>query len=121
MSFIIENDGLVYAPGWFLSTEEGVERKTRQIAQDHASVQTAADGSLYVPMGAIYPSNDSSAEGIVYENVDVTTGDMPGSVVTKGTIYSDRLYEEIGTEAQSALEALGFTFVDTAPEVTRPY
>lgn len=121
MSFIIENDGLVYAPGWFLATEEGVERKTRQIAQDHANVQTTDDGRKYVPMGSIYPSNDSNAEGIVYEDTDVTSGDMPGSVVVKGTIYTDRLPVELATEAQSALEGLGFIFVDKAPEVTRPY
>lgn len=121
MSFIIENDGLVYAPGWFLATEEGVERKTRQIAQNHANVQTTADGRQYVPMGSIYPSNDSSAEGIIYEDVDVTSGDMPGSVVVKGTIYADRLPVEIDTTAQSVLESLGFTFVDKTPDVERPY
>ena len=121
MSFITDTDGLVFAPGCFLATEVGVERKTGEIAQDHANVQTTEDGRKYVPMGAIYPSNDSSAEGIIYEDVDVTSGNMPGSVVTKGTVYSDRLFEELDSEAQSALEALGFTFVDTAPEVTRPY
>lgn len=119
MSFIIDSDGLSFAPGWFLATEAGVERKTGQIAQDHANVQTTTDGRLYVPMGAIYPSNDSAAEGIVYEDVDVTSGDMPGSVVTKGTVYTDRLFETATAEAIAALS--GITFVDTAPEVTRPY
>ena len=119
MSFIIDSDGLVFAPGWFLATEAGVERKTGQIAQDHASVQTTSSGRSYVPMGAIYPSNDASAEGIVYEDVDVTTGDMPGSVVIKGTVYTDRLFDDISTEAKAALT--GITFVDSAPEVTRPY
>lgn len=121
MSFIIENEGLVFAPGWFLATEVGVERKTRQVAQGHANVQTTTDGRLYVPMGSIYPSNDSSAEGIIYEDVDVTSGDMPGSVVTKGAVYADRLPVTIDSAAQTALEALGITFVDSAPEVTRPF
>ena len=119
MSFIIDNEGLVFAPGWFLATEAGVERKTGQVAQDHASVQTTDDGRMYVPMGAIYPSNDASAEGIVYEDVDVTSGDMPGSIVTKGTVYTDRLYEEASAEAIAALT--GITFVDEAPEVARPF
>ena len=42
-------------------------------------------------MGTIYPSNDTNAEGIVYEDIDVTTGDMPASVVLNGIVYEDRL------------------------------
>ena len=91
MSFINLNDqGNVYAPGYFLAHEECV-RETREIAQDSALVQTAADGAKYVPMGTAYPTNDGNAIGIVYEDVDVTTGNMPGSVVTKGVVIEDRL------------------------------
>lgn len=121
MSFINEKDGKCYAPGWFLASETGVERKTREIAQDHENVQTDDDGYKYVPGGSIYPSNDSEAEGIIYENVNVSTGNMPGSVVVQGTVYADRLAEEISDEAQEALGDLGFTFVDETPEATRPY
>ena len=91
MSFINLNDqGNVYAPGYFLAHEECV-RETREIAQDSALVQTAADGAKYVPMGTAYPTNDGNAIGIVYEDVDVTTGNMPGSVVTNGVVIEDRL------------------------------
>lgn len=121
MAFIIESKGAAYAPGWFLATEEGVERKTRQIAQDHENVQTTDDGGKYVPGGSVYPSNDGEAEGIVYENVDVTSGDMPGSVVVRGTVYADRLTQTIAEEAQAALEEAGFVFVDETPETTRPF
>lgn len=90
MSFTMDNtNSRVYAPGWFLAENESCERKTRQIAQ--ASATTAPNGTKFVPMGTIYPSNDAYATGIVYEDVDVTSGDMPGSVVTKGVIYEDRL------------------------------
>ena len=95
MSFIGNiKEGQTYAPGWFLAHEE-CERKTRQIAQEGAT--TATDGSKYVKMGTVYPSNDAQAEGIVYEDVDVTTGDMPGSVVLKGVVYEDRLPEAVDT------------------------
>lgn len=88
MSFIGNvEQGKTYAPGWFLAHEE-CERKTREIAQAGA---TTVDGKKYVKMGTAYPSNDSNAEGIVYEDVDVTTGNMPGSVVLKGIVYEDRL------------------------------
>lgn len=118
MSFIGGGSGQVYAPGWFLAHEE-CERKTRTIAQTGATA--AADGSKYVKMGTFYPENASgTVEGIVYEDVDVTTGDMPGSVVLKGTVYLDRLPVAPASGVQAALEAKGFTFIATSPAVTRP-
>lgn len=89
MSFNQNNEtSKVYAPGYFLAHEECV-RETKEIAQ--SAGKTEANGTKYVPMGSAYPSNTSSAIGIVYEDVDVTTGNMPGSVVTKGIVYEDRL------------------------------
>ena len=90
MSFIESNpQGQVYAPGWFLAHEE-CERKTREFAQDSALVKTVNNGK-YVPMGTAYPTNDGNAVGITYEDVDVTSGNMPGSVVTKGVVFENRL------------------------------
>lgn len=91
MSFIgAVKEGNVYAPGYFLAHEECV-RETRQFAQNSALVQTTDEGGQYVPMGTAYPTNDGNAIGITYEDVDVTTGNMPGSVVTKGIVNEDRL------------------------------
>lgn len=117
MSFISEkHNSQVYAPGWFLAHEE-CERKTKEISQTGAT--TAADGTKYVKMGTVYPSNDANAIGIVYEDVDVTNGNMPGSVVLKGTVYENRLPVTIANAAKTALEGKGFTFV-TEAAVTRP-
>ena len=117
MSFTMNNmDSKVYAPGYFLAHEECV-RETREIVQEGA--ETATNGGKYVPMGTIYPSNDGGAIGIVYEDVDVTTGNMPGSVVTKGVVYEDRLPVQLDVSAKTALEGLGFKFL-TSPEVIRP-
>jgi hypothetical protein len=127
MSFISSvEQGLVYAPGYFLAHEE-CERKTKQIAQSGA---TNVNGRKYVPMGTLYTeTHEEEVEGVdttvtdyvgfIYEDVDVTTGDMPGSVVLKGVVYEDRLPAELTSEAKTALEARGFTFV-TEPAVTRP-
>lgn len=91
MSFNQDNTtSKIYAPGYFLAHEECV-RETRQIAQNSALVVTSEDGAKHVPMGTAYPTNDGNAIGIVYEDVDVTTGDMPGSIVTKGVVIEDRL------------------------------
>lgn len=106
MSFIgAEKQGQTYAPGWFLVTDEDCVRKTRQIAQSGA--KTTAEGGKYVKMGTIYPANDATAEGIVYEDVDVTTGDMPGSVVLKGVVYEDRLPEAVDTYSSATVPTGG--------------
>lgn len=118
MSFIGKvSKGVTYAPGWFLADNEDVTRQTREIKQSGA--KTADNGGKYVPMGTVYPSNDSSAEGIVYEDVDVTTGNMPGSVVTSGKVYKNRLPVSLESDAQTALEAKGFVFFEESI-VTRP-
>lgn len=174
MSFFSDvRKGTTYAPGYFLAhNDEGVTRETREVAQDSALVVTSFDGAKHVPMGTAYPTNDGNAIGILYEDVDVTCGNMPGSVVTgNAEVYEDRLaitnvaydaVSPVGTEnpseqgwfekdasnnyfptsdttvnvsktyyaqtitrlasaAKTALQALGFKFIATAPAVTRPY
>ena len=94
MSFIGKGTkGTSYNPGYFLAySDTEVTRETRQIAQNSALVITANDGTKYVPMGTAYPTNDGNAIGILYEDVDVSTGDMPGSVVTGNAIvWEDKL------------------------------
>ena len=119
MSFIERNatTGKTYAPGWFLASED-CKRETRQIAQSGA---TSANGGKYQKMGSFYPANNSSTvEGILYEDVDVTSGDMPGSVVTEGIVYLDRLPASPASGVKAALEGKGFKFIDHAPEAIRP-
>ena len=118
MSFINSpaRTGRVFAPGWFMADNEDCSRETREISAE--GVTADENGGKHVPMGTIYPANDGTAVGILYEDVDVTFGNMPGSVVTRGAVYKDRLPEE---PAAAAIEALGgITFIDEAPTVTRP-
>lgn len=126
MSFIGLNSvtGKVYAPGYFLADPEHCTRETRTIKADDESVKTADNGGKYVPMGATYKvttgSGDSAGSavvGVVYEDVDVTNGDMPGSVVTSGTIYKTRL---VTPDDAAALKAIGFNVIESEPEVVRP-
>lgn len=117
MSFIQRNEvvGKVYAPGYFLAHEE-CERKTYTAL---ASAGTTAGFGKYIPMGTPYPSNDNKCIGLLYEDVDVTTGDMPCSVVLSGVVYEDRLPVELDSDAKTALIAKGFKFVEDS-SVTRP-
>ena len=117
MSFIYgEKKGEVYAPGYFLAHEECV-RKTQTISA--TGVTADAYGHKHVKAGTIWPSNDANAVGIVYEDVDVTAGDMPGSVVMSGVVYTGRLPVAPASAAKTALEGKGFAFL-TEPTVTRP-
>lgn len=116
MSFNGNKTGRGYAPGYILA-EALCSRETAQIAADHAQVVTLPDGSKIVPMGAVIPANDATAKGILYEDVEVTNGDAPGSIVTKGVIYSDRLPAEVEDAAKTALTGITFK---TVPTVTRP-
>ena len=116
MSFIgAKKEGKKWEAGWFLAHEE-CERKTREIPQ---SLATTVDGKKYVKAGTPFPSNDGSCEGFVYEDVDVTIGNMPGSVVLSGTVIKDRLPVELAGSAESAL-AGKFRFEATSPAITRP-
>lgn len=117
MSFIQSKNNAGYAPGYFLASAE-CERQTIQVAQNHAAVVTTADGGKYVPAGAVIPANGGSAKGILYEDVDVTTGAMPGSIVTKGTIYEDRLPASLASAAKTAMP--GITVIASTPAADRP-
>ena len=113
--FISDNSSKTYLPGYFLDREE-CTRKTREIPQ---SLATTVNGKKYVKMGTPFPANNSNCIGIVYEDVDVTSGNMPGSVVLKGDVIESRLPVELDSNAKTALIALGFKFV-TEPSVVRP-
>lgn len=92
MSFIKRNatTGKVYAPGYFLADNEDCVMLTKEFAKNSA-LAVEENGGKYVPMGTAYPSNDGNAVGIAYEDVDVSEGNMPGSVIMRGTVYENRL------------------------------
>lgn len=120
MSFINSATGHEFKAGHFLAYgDENCVRQTKTIPANHAQVKTNADGTKYVPAGAIFPANDATAIGIVYEDVDVTSGAMPGSVVTKGVVYADKLPAAPAAAATSALTDI--KFIASTPAITRPY
>lgn len=125
MSFVV-NDPLNknYQPGHFLASGD-CRRKTIQVPANHSQVVTKADGSKYVPAGALLSVTTGSGGsavttylGLLYEDVDVSTGNMPGSCVYEGIVYEDRLPASVSADAKTALT--GITFIATTPAVTRP-
>lgn len=91
MSFIRKSHGAGCNPGYFLVDDDDCVLETREFAKNSALVKTTEGGGKYVPGGTAYPTNDGNAIGIAYEDVEVTDGNMPGSVVTKGVVYEGRL------------------------------
>ena len=117
MSFNQNKNGLGYAPGYFLASAD-CDRETVEVSASHAQVVTNADGTKYVPAGAVIPSNDGNAKGILFEDVEVTTGNMPGSLVTRGIVYEDRLPAAIESTAEAVLP--GIRVIAASPSVVRP-
>ena len=115
-------DGPAKGYGWnaghFLVNDETCIRQTMTIAANHAQVVTRDNGRKVVPAGAVIPANGATAKGILFEDIDVTEGAKPGSVVIAGTIYGNRLPAALADAAATALK--GITVL-TEPTITRPY
>lgn len=118
MSFTASSNGVGFTAGRFLADDELCVRLTKTIAADHAQAITRADGTKYVPAGAIIPANGATAEGILYEDIDVTKGAAPGSVVVEGTVYLDQLPAAPVSAATSAMTKI--RTIATKPTITRP-
>ena len=118
-------DGPAKGYGWnaghFLVNDETCIRQTMTIAPNHAQAVTRENGRKVVPAGAVIPANDEYAQGILFEDVDVTEGAKPGSVVIAGTIYGTRLPAALAEAAAKALTGTGITVVPREPPTTRPY
>lgn len=113
MSFIRDVEkGPGFEAGYFMESEVGRVLKTREIKQAGA---TTIGTEKYVLAGTLYKNGNE--KGIVYEPVNVTSGNMPGSVVLAGRVYKDRLPS---ATSEGLGEDSNFTLIDTAPKVTRP-
>ena len=110
--------GYGWNAGHFLVNDETCIRQTMTIAANHAQAVTRENGRKVVPAGAVIPANGATAKGILFEDIDVTEGAKPGSVVVAGTIYGNRLPAVL---AEAAAKALTGITVLTEPTITRPY
>lgn len=89
----------------FLASTVGLRTVTRQIPQ---SIGTQDGDKLIVPAGTIFPANGSTAEGILFEPVDVTHGDHEGAVIVAGYLYENRLPVVPIAAAKTAMKNLNF-------------
>ena len=101
----------------FLASAVGLIRKSCTVSA--AGVTADEYGNKFVPAGTIWPANDATAVGILFDDVDVTDGDHAGSIIVAGRILQDRL--PVAPDEKTALSLLtasGITFA-TSDETTR--
>lgn len=97
-------------PVWLASEDFTV----RTVTAPAALGTDDGSGEKYVKSGTVYPTNDAYAEGIIFEDVKVTAGDAPGSLLVGGRVYENRLSVQLAGTAKSALIAKGIIFETAA-------
>ena len=108
----------------FIVSEIGVVQVTQDMTDKISTLKTTVTDAFgcqkdIIKAGTIYPSNDGSAKGIVYENVEEKEGHYIGSLMINGTVYSNRLTATPTSDAKTALEKIGIKF-QVAPDTVRP-
>lgn len=97
-----------YAGNNILASEVGLIQKTKQGTQ---ALGTAEDGRLIIKAGTVYPANDATAIGVVFEDVDITDDEKrPISVIIAGRIIEANLPVALAEAAKTALVANGLHF-----------
>ncbi|MFD1203584.1 hypothetical protein ACFQ38_00335 [Sporosarcina contaminans] len=71
-------------------------------------VAAGADGRKIVKAGTVLPANDATAKGILYNDVDVTEGPQPGSLIVEAYILEDRLPAAVDALAKAELTEIKF-------------
>jgi len=71
-----------------------------------AGVVADANGRKIVKAGTILPANDATAQGILYNDVDVTHGPQPGSLIVEAYILEARLPIAPSEAAKTALKEI---------------
>ena len=66
------------------------------------------DGRKVIKAGTIYPTNDASAKGIVFSDMDVTDGDVTGAILIHGFVKTAALPAEPAEAAKTALKQVSF-------------
>ena len=102
----------------FLASEVGLRTVTYTFADTYAGVVTE-DGRKIIKAGSIYPSNDASAVGIVFQDVDVTNGAKVEALMVAGHFYSDKLPVSPASAVVTAFASKGL-YGEVSPTIVPP-
>ena len=92
------------------------ERSLRLVsytAEDDNDQIVTENGRKIIKSGTVYPANGATAVGIVFQDVDVTDGDAPMSLMISGHVWESRLntgLSGLDDDAKAALAANGIFF-----------
>ena len=95
-----------------------ITETTEGVTAVSAGVVADADGFKTVKAGTVWPANDATAKGIIFDDVDVTNGTHAGSMIIAGRVFGNRLHTAPDALAITPLEANGL-FIDTEAETER--
>jgi hypothetical protein len=91
-----------------LASEVGLVLKTFEGTQ---AMATRVDDKKIIKAGTVVPANNSSAKGIVFEDVDITDDEKkPISVIIAGRVIKENLPVTVDSGAETALKANGIYF-----------
>lgn len=101
----------------FLASEVGLITKTVQV--DGTGISEDGNGYKTVKAGTIYPANNGTAKGIIFQDVDVTHYEHAAPLMVAGRVYKNKLGVELETAAETALKASGIVFEAAEAETYR--
>lgn len=66
-------------------------------------IVVSRNNRLVVLAGTVYPANDSTAQGLIFQDYDVTDGDKTAALMIHGFVREDRLPQKIAATAAAVL------------------
>lgn len=100
----------------FLASEVGLRTITYTFSKSKGTLE---NGRQIIPAGTIYPANDGTAVGIVFQDVDVTDGDAVAALMVGGVYLADKLSATVAEAAKAVFVAKGL-FEQESPSVVLP-
>lgn len=102
----------------FNSTEYGSEKQILMFPDHYvaapqkfsqgSSLAVTENGRKIIKAGTIYPANDATAVGIVFNDLDVTEGDQNGAIIVHGFVKESALPTAPSAAAKTALNLIKF-------------
>lgn len=102
----------------FLASEVGLRTITYTFNSSFEGAEVE-NGRKLIKAGTIYPANDASAKGIVFQDVDITDGDAQEALMVGGVYLADKLSAVVAGEAKTVFQAQGL-FEQSSPTVSVP-
>lgn len=72
-------------------------------ATQAGGIVVSENGRLIVKAGTVYPANDATAQGLIFQQYDVTDGDVTAALMIHGFVREDRLPAAITSAAAAKM------------------